>query len=321
MNTQVQAIDYTSFVFEKNDDIKTDSFKIADKFGKRHDNVIRDIEAIVSSLTQLVTKNILAQDEVAKLNFEVCFKNNELQNGKPQKFYELNESAFMLVVMKYTGLDAMAIKTRYINAFNFMRDTLSKLPYGIQERLDELNCPVYLTPGMQEHVKELVRAESKRSGVHWQSIYIKLNGMFGGNKLETISVTRYPYICDYFGVAWREEIPQFLFVNGKEFKLFRDAYIELEQLKADPTPLLICSENEIWTKCTNDSVILPYVEFEKLTAARDESPKERIAKVLKQAFDEVDAGSENILVGRQRWNELNFIVKKVMNNPEALAIL
>jgi hypothetical protein len=72
---------------------------------------------------------------------------------------------------------------------------------------------------------------------------------------------------------------------------------------------------------TNDDVIIPFIEFEKLTAARDESPKDRIAQALKQAFDELETDSENILVGRQRWNELNFIVKKVMSNPQALAIL
>lgn len=113
-----------SFVFASNNDLVTDSFKVAEAFGKSHRNVLRDVKKIISSIEKLISSNVLSKDEVAKLNFELCFQNNELQNGKPQPFYKMNQDGFMLVVMGYTGLDAMAIKMRYINAFNFMRAKL-----------------------------------------------------------------------------------------------------------------------------------------------------------------------------------------------------
>jgi len=199
----------------------------------------------------------------------------------------------------------------------------NKPPYGLKQPfVDPVISPVYLTERMLKQFRDAVSYQAVISGVTRESIYGNLKREFGYEKISTGNITLYPAICQRLGIPESEPIPEYIWVEGVEFKRLRDGCdIELPALKADPTPLLICSENEIWTKCTNDSVILPYVEFEKLTAARDESPKERIAKVLKQAFDEVDAGSENILVGRQRWNELNFIVKKVMNNPEALAIL
>jgi len=199
----------------------------------------------------------------------------------------------------------------------------NKPPYGLKQPfVDPVISPVYLTERMLKQFRDAVSYQAVISGVTRESIYGNLKREFGYEKISTGNITLYPAICQRLGIPASEPIPEYIWVEGVEFKRLRDGCdIELPALKADPTPLLICSENEIWTKCTNDSVILPYVEFEKLTAARDESPKERIAKVLKQAFDEVDAGSENILVGRQRWNELNFIVKKVMNNPEALAIL
>jgi hypothetical protein len=197
----------------------------------------------------------------------------------------------------------------------------NKPPYGLHEIPHQAYCPTYLTPEMCDHVQVRVNEIAKIEGIHWNTKYRELKDVFHANSYTLIPITRYADVCVFLDCLPLYPIPEYIMIEGNELRELRNTRRELESLKADPTPLLICSENEIWTKCTNDSVILPYVEFEKLTAARDESPKERIAKVLKQAFDEVDAGSENILVGRQRWNELNFIVKKVMNNPEALAIL
>ncbi len=84
---------------------------VAKAFGKRPDNVIRDIEKTIKACPE---------EFDTKLNFEVCYKNNELQNGKPQKFYRLRKDGLMLLVMSYTKKEAMRIKIAYINAFNWM---------------------------------------------------------------------------------------------------------------------------------------------------------------------------------------------------------
>jgi Rha family phage regulatory protein len=322
MNTQVQATDYTSFVFEKNDDIKTDSFKIADKFSKLHKNVIRDIEKIISSFEELLSTNTLSSDDFTKLRFELCFKNNELQNGKPQKFYELNESAFMLVVMAYTGIDAMAIKIRYINAFNFMRDSLSKPPYGLKEIPHQAYCPTVLTEKMCGHIQERVNELSRIEGVHYNTKYRELKDEFRCNTYTELPVTKYADICVFLDCLPIYPIPEYIMIEGNELREMRIARRELEDFKANPA-LLPCGENELWTKCTNDDVIIPYSQFEQMNALIEshQSAKDSITQSIKQAFDEIDTTSDNILVGRQRWNELNFIVKKVMNNPQALAIL
>ncbi len=100
----------TSFFVADNDPV-TDSFMVAKAFGKRPDNVIRDIEKTIKACPE---------EFDTKLNFEVCYKNNELQNGKPQKFYRLRKDGLMLLVMSYTKKEAMRIKIAYINAFNWM---------------------------------------------------------------------------------------------------------------------------------------------------------------------------------------------------------
>ena len=66
---------------------KTTSYAVAEAFGKRHSDVLRAI------------KNMKCSDGFAKRNFALCFENNELQNGKPRKFYKMTERGFMFLVM------------------------------------------------------------------------------------------------------------------------------------------------------------------------------------------------------------------------------
>lgn len=91
--TIVDGIDFKELVFITNNDPVTDSFMVAKAFRKRHDNVVRDVERTIAACPE---------EFDAKLNFEVCYKNNELQNGKPQKFYRLRKDGLMLLVMSYT---------------------------------------------------------------------------------------------------------------------------------------------------------------------------------------------------------------------------
>ncbi len=91
----------------------TTSLKVAEVFGKRHDNVLRKIESLGCS------------PEFTALNFEVCSKNNELQNGKPIPFYNMTKDGFIFLVMGFTGKQAAAIKEAYINAFNWMAAQLA----------------------------------------------------------------------------------------------------------------------------------------------------------------------------------------------------
>ena len=41
--------------------------------------------------------------DFAEPNFRLCFKINQLQNGKPQAYYELTKDGFTLLAMGFTG--------------------------------------------------------------------------------------------------------------------------------------------------------------------------------------------------------------------------
>lgn len=99
--TVVNDIDFRDLIFVANNDPVTDSFMVAKAFGKLPKNVVRDIERTIEACPP---------EFDTKLNFELCYKNNELQNGKPQKFYRLRKDGLMLLVMSYTKKEASVSK-------------------------------------------------------------------------------------------------------------------------------------------------------------------------------------------------------------------
>lgn len=91
----------------------TTSLKVAEVFGKQHKNVLRKLETLECS------------SEFAELNFELCYKNNELQNGKPLPFYNMTKNGFIFLVMGFTGKLAAQFKEHYIQAFDAMAAQLT----------------------------------------------------------------------------------------------------------------------------------------------------------------------------------------------------
>lgn len=89
-----------------NKEQKTTSYIIAEKFGKEHKNVLRDIRTITE-----------AQPEFARLNFELCFRINELANNRKVEYYELTEQGFAILAMGFTGVKALEWKVEFLAEF------------------------------------------------------------------------------------------------------------------------------------------------------------------------------------------------------------
>ncbi|WP_320008441.1 Rha family transcriptional regulator [Maridesulfovibrio sp.] len=86
------------------------SLSIAEHFGKRHDNIIRDIAKLE------------IPDNFRLLNFEESSYING--QNKHQPAYNLTRDGFTILVMGFTGKAAMKWKIRYIEAFNAMEKQL-----------------------------------------------------------------------------------------------------------------------------------------------------------------------------------------------------
>ena len=97
-------------------DLTTSSLIVAEKFGKRHDNVVQKIEALD------------IPESYRLLNFqETVIERPNPSGGAPirSKAYQLTRDGFALLVMGFTGKRAMAWKIRFLEAFNEMERQLT----------------------------------------------------------------------------------------------------------------------------------------------------------------------------------------------------
>ncbi len=88
---------------------------VAEVFGKRHDNLMRDIERIIKDLDK-----VAPQFSVANFK-EVTYDNR----GKKYPEYLLTKDGFAYVVMGFTGSKAAKFKVDYITRFNQMQDFIN----------------------------------------------------------------------------------------------------------------------------------------------------------------------------------------------------
>ena len=91
----------------------TTSLKIAETFSKSHKNVLRDIDRVLSQVSE----------KFGKLNFEPSSYANS--QGKKQPMYLLTKDGVSFLVMGYTGDKATQFKEAYIEAFNCMERQLA----------------------------------------------------------------------------------------------------------------------------------------------------------------------------------------------------
>jgi Rha family phage regulatory protein len=109
----------------------TSSLLVAQKFGKRHGDVlrvIRDLEADVAEIS----------GNECKRNFAFTSQMVEQPNGgwREESYYLINRDGFSLLVMGFTGKDALRFKLSFIESFNRM-ETQLKEGYPSREALYE----------------------------------------------------------------------------------------------------------------------------------------------------------------------------------------
>lgn len=113
----------TQLVFINNNQPVTDSLTIAETFGKRHADVMRDI------------RNLECSDEFNQRNFAQIEYSDE-SNRKYPKFL-ITQDGFSFLVMGYTGREAARFKEMYIGEFNRMRDELNKPRFALPQTMPE----------------------------------------------------------------------------------------------------------------------------------------------------------------------------------------
>lgn len=100
----------TSLVSVYNSTPVVSSKIIAEDFGKEHKDVLESVRNILA-----------AENSAAKFYYETTYENR----GKQYPMYLMNRDGFSLLVMGFTGKQALDWKIKYINAFNEMEKELA----------------------------------------------------------------------------------------------------------------------------------------------------------------------------------------------------
>lgn len=105
----------------------TTSKDVADCFGKRHDNVMRDIENLLS---ELPSDHLLSFEET-------LIERENPSGGAPIKSpaYEITRDGFTLLAMGFTGKKALQFKLAYIDAFNQMEAKLRAMAPAVVDQI------------------------------------------------------------------------------------------------------------------------------------------------------------------------------------------
>lgn len=111
----------------------TTSRSIAEIFGKRHDNVIRDI------------KSLQVPDTWRKLNFEETSFELEMPRGgtRTDKGYALTRDGFTFLAMGFTGEKAAVLKIAFLDAFNAMEQALLRGDIIVRQDQSASGSPVF----------------------------------------------------------------------------------------------------------------------------------------------------------------------------------
>ncbi len=147
----------TDLVFKgQNDQVLTNSLLVAEKFGKEHSKVMRDIE------------NLSCSNEFRAANFGVS-SYISLQN-KELPMYVMTKDGFSFLVMGYTGKKAGLFKEEYIKAFNTMERSLKeiKTPQTYAEALRRLADEVEAKEQIQYQLEQ--KTEQLDESKEWYSI-------------------------------------------------------------------------------------------------------------------------------------------------------
>lgn len=144
----------------------TTSLEVAQFFGKRHTDVLRDIGNVAGNCPENFSQRNFASAEYSD------------EQGKPRPMFILYRDGFMLLVMGYTGKKALAMKLAYIEAFNCMEEELAR-----QNRPtpDDFTGTLSITPSTTEDrkpLRALVGSWAQVSGLPFAACWNQLKAAF-----------------------------------------------------------------------------------------------------------------------------------------------
>ena len=166
-----------NLVYLKNEEAVCDSLLVAEKFGKRHDNVLRQIKSLL-------------KNEGVKPLFKISIYTDS--KGESRPMYLMNRDGFSLLVMGFNGKKALEWKLQYIKAFNAMEYILKEK--STQAWLETRQQGKLTRKAETDVIQKLVDYAKEQGSTHADMLYMtysKLaNKMAGVKKRDEATVSQ-----------------------------------------------------------------------------------------------------------------------------------
>ena len=204
----------------KKDEAVCSSLQVAEKFGKRHADVIRAIN------------NLLENDSTQ--NCVRCFNKSSYTDAKGEKrpMYVMNRDGFTFLVMGFNGNKANEWKWQYIKAFNKMEEFIKEKKS--QKWIDERKAGKLTRKSETDTIKRLVEYAKEQGSTHSEmlyTVYSKLANSMAGVKsrdeatrreLNNLSLMEHIILC---------EIDKGIVANKPYKEIYKDCKERLETVK------------------------------------------------------------------------------------------
>lgn len=207
-------------VYLKNDEAVCDSLQVAEKFGKRHDKIIRSIEQI--------RENSSPQNWGQSFK-EASYKDN---SGKSNKKYIMNRDGFSVLAMGFTGKKAMEWKWKYINAFNQMESFIREK--CTQTWLETRKAGKLTRKAETDTIQKLVEYAKGQGSTHSDKLYMTYSKL--ANKMAGIQNRDEATVMQLNNLSLMENIILHVIdtgiLTGKHYKvIYQDCKKRLETIK------------------------------------------------------------------------------------------
>lgn len=168
-----------------NDRPATTSLKIAGCFGKRHCDVMRDIQNLIEN----------CPSDFNERNFALVeYKDAK---GEMRPMYTVYFDGFILLVMGYTGKKALQVKLAYIEAFNAMNEQLNKLEEqerarlaGETKEIPDASRVSKRTDPERKALTAIINTWVGLAPIHYASARAQVNAHFGVASVDALTVAQ-----------------------------------------------------------------------------------------------------------------------------------
>lgn len=213
-------------VYLKNNKAVCDSLQVAEKFHKRHDKLVSEIERMYSGL--------IGRGCAQNGGYPMFEKTTYIHQQNNQRYpkYIMNRDGFSLLVMGFTGKKALEWKLQYINAFNQMESFIKEKM--TQTWLETRQAGKRTRKAETDTIKKLVEYAKNQGSTHADMLYIAYSKL--ANKMAGIQKRDEATVMQLNNLSLIENIILHVIDNGilmcKNYKeIYKDCKSRLETVK------------------------------------------------------------------------------------------